>query len=324
MQLQALRILHLSKGQGHHPTFAQSISHSDEKVFYLETCQRWIWILNHENTSVPAFSHPGLRVFSGQDAYLFLLRLAAGIESEVLGETDIFGQIKDAWLKISRHRSALVTDLAPWIQRIFEDTKEIRTRFLQNLGGSSYGSLVRKLLREQRDGAKGPTLLVGAGKIAQSVAPFLLESELLLWNRDPERAETLRQSLLLTHPHARIRALSSSEDEVWAWKNSTQIVLGIPLDLQQDLKRIDWFNQSTLQGRSIVHLGGMRENSEAWTSLPQFYCLNDLFGLQGSVGAVRSMQISYAEKACRERAQLRALGGSLSICHGWEDLVCFA
>ena len=37
-------------------------------------------------------------LYQGADAYGFLLRLASGLESEIAGETEIFGQIKEAWI----------------------------------------------------------------------------------------------------------------------------------------------------------------------------------------------------------------------------------
>jgi len=46
---------------------------------------------------------------------------------------------------------------------------------------ASYGSQVRRLLGD--DAAAGPTLLIGAGQLAQAIAPWLTGSELWLSNR---------------------------------------------------------------------------------------------------------------------------------------------
>ena len=48
-----------------------------------------------------------------------------------------------------RRHPALARQLAPWMQQLFQDAKEIRAQHLANLGGVSYGSQVRRLLGEE-------------------------------------------------------------------------------------------------------------------------------------------------------------------------------
>lgn len=330
MRLQALSVIHLHKTK----VKASEFSFPKGSAFHLDTCQRSLWVFNSEGLAEP-FNEVdfkadgcGIEIFQGLNAYLFLLRTAAGLESEVLGETDVFGQFKDAWRKAERLGNAFCLDLAPWIQRVFEDTKEIRTRYLHHLGGSSYGSLVRKLIKNQV--SKRSISLIGAGKIAQSVAPFLLDSELWLWNRDSSRLAVIYRELLARSHHGVLNFNPMSNDspsqleEEKVWRDAAHIVVCIPLDEERDVQRLAWFKKGGLENRSIVHLGGMKKSCGLWNSLPQFYCLDDVFALQNSLGNVRSVQITQAERACEERAKLRALGVSLSIPHGWEDLACFA
>jgi hypothetical protein len=318
MQLEALRVLHLPKAQ---VEVIERPAQEWNGAFHLNTCQRWIWIWNSESKG-PSFlkdwsSRTGSQIFSGRDAYLFLLRLATGLESKIVGETDIFGQFKLAW------KNRPCQELSSWIQRIFEDTKEIRSIYLQNLGGASYGSLVRKLMKETSSSFCGPTLIVGAGQIAQSVAPFLLESELWIGNRNLENLDTFYNQLSQRHV-GNFRKLETQEQEIQGWRTAKNIVVCIPVDAQVDAKRCEWFREGGIEGRCIVHLGGLKHQCGDWNELPQFYALDDLFLRQNELGNVRSVQISRAEKACIERAQLRQMGTSLSIPHGWEDLACFA
>lgn len=293
----------------------------------MDTCQRWVWMSTaNGNSSVSGLSSaetlPG-EVFRGYDAYLFLLRFATGLESEVQGETDIFGQIKEAWRNERTQNYSLAQALDPWMQRLFEDAKDIRSRFLQNVGGSSYGTLTRRIIKDcSRIDSDGPVLLVGAGKIAQSIAPLLLDHQLWLWNRNPQKqAEFLAD--LSRKAKAQVQSFALS-DEQRVWKDAKHVVACIPLEPEQDEKRITWFREGGhLTKRSIVHLGGRRASCGAWTSLPLFHSLDELFKLEKSAGNVRSVQISKAAKACEERAKLRSLGLSLSVPHGWEDLAAF-
>jgi hypothetical protein len=263
-----------------------------------------------------------LEVYKGKEAYFFLLRLTTGLESKVLGETDIFGQFKEAWSQAVGRDKTVYLCLNSWVQRIFEDTKEIRTQYLQNLGGSSYGSLVRKMIREQGAHVDQPILIVGAGQIARSIAPLLSDFELWLWNRDPIRLCAFHDEISM-RSRSQVKKLGTEESEAKGWREAGTIVVCVPLNSARDLQRIQWFQQGKLAERLIIHLGGIKEQCELWKAIPQFRCLSDLFDLQNVQGNVRSVQITQAERACEDRAKLRALGVSLSIPHGWEDLASF-
>ena len=317
MQLEDLRVLHFKKSETHPMNFGQL---SERGAFHLETCQRWLWI-----SHLPSFQNPHPykgEVLQGYEAYLFLLRLACGLESEILGEADVFGQLKDAWRRVRFTGTTTSIELGPWMQRVFEDTKEIRSRFLQNIGSDSYGRLVRRLLKDH--GRAGPVLLVGAGQIAHSIGPFLLENELWLSNRGQHRLEELYQALL-PRATASVKKIDISEEEA-CWKKAANVILCIPQSISpENQQRFAWFLEGGTEGRSVIHLGGTRQECGNWVeNVPGFYALDDLFSLQSSLDTIRSVQISQAERACEERAKLRALGSSLSLPHGWEDLACFA
>ncbi len=329
MRFDRFTVSHISKKKLQDP-FHLPRAFSSESLpgtgFSLETCQRWLSVSVSDQGFAAA---PGQgEVYHGKEAYLFLLKVAAGLESEVLGETDIFGQIKDAWRKATQTQASELTSIMP---RIFEDTKEIRSLYLRNLGGASYGSLVRKVITGS--GVSGPTFLVGAGKIALSVAPFLLDSELWIWNRSSERLEEMMQELkakLTEKEFSKIRSIAADTDapEVKeAWKQAAHLVLCVPAEPEQDAIRVQYRESSAQRQGTIVHLGGLRAACGPWLKFqPQdrFHALDDLFALQSSIGNHRSVQIARAIRACEERAKLRALGSSLSIPHGWEDLACFA
>jgi hypothetical protein len=329
MFLGSLRVIHLAKsGVAVKPPAAFSTRF--EGTFHVDSCQRWIWVdsIQGESSDLGDLPLNGAEVFAGADAYQFLLQVATGLESQVIGETDIFGQLKEAWKIYSKNanngeaQAALVVLLAPWMQKLFEDTKEMRTQYLQNLGGSSYGSLLRKLLREKKSVA-GPSLLIGAGALAEGVAPYL-DTELLISNRNQERAEALATLLRKQNPEARIRVLLSFEEELEAMKTVARVIVAIPVKVPpngMDARRIAY-----LQTRSdihVVHLGARSGESKEWDALPLFDSLDSLFEIEKTLSRTRSVQVERARVACRERSKLRALGGSF-VAHGWEDLAVFA
>jgi hypothetical protein len=74
----------------------------------------------------------------------------------------------------------------------------------------------------------------------------------------------------------------------------------------------------------VVHLGARALEATLWNKLSSFHSLDELFQIEKSITAIRSLQVQKAVAACHEKAVLRSLGGaSSSIMHGWEDLAAF-
>lgn len=316
MDINSLAVLHQRKTDN----FAISPLHDLKSgVFYLDSCQRRLWFGKRSNLE----AHAGFEFFKGEDAYSFLLRVATGLESAILGETDIFGQLKLAWAEHER-RDVEAANLRSWMQNLFEDTKDIRSQYLENLGGGSYGSLARMLLKPEPN---DKVLIVGAGQIAQAVAPFFVNSELWLWNRSTARRDELAAELQ-TQGAKKIQMVEGVVGEIEAFSQADHVIICIPLNDKTDS---DWvsFRERRFLGTekptgAVLHLGCRRGQAPmTWERLPDFFSLNDVFDLRASQSNVRDTQVLRARLACQERARLRRLGRSLSIAHGWEDLTTF-
>ena len=260
--------------------------------------------------------------YTGAEAYAFLLRFACGLESRLVGETEIFGQIKESWREFCAHPGMLSRQLDSWVQLLFQDTKEVRARQLSGLGSASYGSQVRRLLGAA---SAGPTLLVGAGQLAQAVAPWIETGELLLWNRTRDKALELSRVVSERHPQRACRVLeATAEAELEAWSTAGDIVLCVPADPARDAARIAaWKARPGHNGR-IVHLGLGEAGDASWAEVPGLTSLNALFDMLKAQSDLRSVQVSRARRACAEKAVLRSLGPSATQAHGWEDLAAFA
>jgi hypothetical protein len=296
----------------------------------ISTCLREVRV-----AALPAELHPsatesatdGFERFRGVDAYRFMLLLACGLESEIAGETEILGQIKDAWRE---HESADVqaaTALRPWMQRLLQDTKEIRSEYVVGLGSATYGSLVRRLLGTEPDGT---TLLLGAGQLAEAVLPYLDTGTVLLWNRHVERARALVAKQRGAAAQQRIRVVDDTVDaELAAWREARNVVICIPADPARDVLRARaWKQQRTSDGGRVLHLGIESAVGTAWEGISSLSTLRDLFALRDTQASQREALLARARRACADKAQLARLDdadGSKpgSANHGWEDLAVF-
>ena len=299
---------------------------SDVDYFPIDTCQRRVAVCNGDETLALAraeFPHDGaLETFEGAEAYAFLLRFASGLESKLVAETEIFGQIKASWQQFLTRHSPLGCHLSAWMQQLFQDAKEIRSQHLSSLGSASYGSQARRLLGEQAAG--GPTLLVGAGQLAQSVAPWLPGSEIWIWNRNRDRAVELARELAKRDPKRPVRVIDAGiEAELAAWRGARNVIVCVPADAVNDAARVAAWNQRTDRAGRVIHLGLGASEAAPWNALTELVSLGALFEMLQTQSEQRRRHFERARRGCKEKAMLRTLGAHSSHPHSWEDLAAF-
>jgi glutamyl-tRNA reductase len=174
----------------------------------------------------------------------------------------------------------------------------------------------------------GPTLLLGAGQLAETILPFLDTGEVLVWNRSRERAEAMMSRQREAQTAGRVTLLpATAEAEAQAWQRARDVILCIPADAERDVERVRWWRSQSRNGR-VLHLGIDSAAGTAWQQLPDLATLKDLFGLRDTQATQREQLLARARKACADKAQLARLDdtdGSRagSSNHGWEDLAVF-
>jgi glutamyl-tRNA reductase len=132
----------------------------------------------------------------GDKAINHLFRVAASLDSMVVGEPQILGQLKDAYRESSARKTTGVI-LNRLLHKAFSVAKRIRTE--TNIGSSavsiSYAAVeLAKKIFGKLDNKKA--LLVGAGEMAELAAEHLINqgvTEVIVANRTLERAVTLAQ-----------------------------------------------------------------------------------------------------------------------------------
>lgn len=135
-----------------------------------------------------------LYVHSGEEAVRHLFRVCAGLDSMVMGEPQILGQVKDSYGHAVEFSTAGVI-VNKLYHKAFQVAKRIRTE--TKIGESAVSisfaavELARKIFGELT-GRKG--MLIGAGEMAELAAQHLVTngtSEIIVANRTYEKAEEL-------------------------------------------------------------------------------------------------------------------------------------
>lgn len=139
----------------------------------------------------------------GEEVYEHLFRLTSGMESMVIGETQILGQVKDAFrLAVGQGQSSPM--LSRLFHKAFEVAKRVRSRYLVSLVPLSAASRAVDLVySEATNKTTSPVLILGAGQMAEATLEHLLRlpinAPISVYNRTRERAERLRA--LAPHLH---------------------------------------------------------------------------------------------------------------------------
>ena len=144
--------------------FAASDNHSVEKIK-----SAWASLTGLEENAF----RDTLEVCENKDAYEHLLKLTSGLESLVVGEEQIIGQIKES-ISVARQAQASGKRLNKLFDRSIRIGPRIRNSTGISRGGISLGSMAVKLAEENVDDIKSKhVLLIGTGEAATMVAKSL-------------------------------------------------------------------------------------------------------------------------------------------------------
>jgi glutamyl-tRNA reductase len=174
----------------------------------------------------------GLREFlyerAGEDAVRHVFRVASSLESMVLGEPQILGQVKDAY-DAAVQAGALRSRLSRCVSRAFTVAKRVRSETQLGAGTVSVSSVAVDLAKRIFGDLSGRNvLLVGAGEMAEAAARSLAQQAkaLRICNRSFERAATLASQFHAgAAPMDQLEAELVMADVVVASTSSTAFVI---------------------------------------------------------------------------------------------------
>jgi glutamyl-tRNA reductase len=154
----------------------------------------------------------------GEDALVHLFRVAASLDSMVLGEAQILGQVKDAFER-GQGAGAVRGELTRVCAAAFGCAKRVRTETAIGRAATSMASAAVSLASKVFDGLGDKTvLLVGAGEMAELAARHLKQAgatRIFVANRTLARAEALATEVGATaRPFEELFSLLTAADVV--------------------------------------------------------------------------------------------------------------
>ncbi len=254
----------------------------------------------------------------GEAAVRHVFRVASSLDSLVVGETQVTGQIKEAW-ETARQAGAAGVVLDRCLSMALQTAKRVRTQTGIGRGAVSVSSVAVDLARSIFGdlGGRG-VLLLGAGTMAEQAAVALRSAgvgEIVVVNRSPDRAAALadRVRARVAPWDRRLHELGRA-DVVITSTGAREPILG-----PKDLRRV-------LRGRRyeplfLIDIAVPRDVDPQVGRLDQVYLYNidDLQGIVHDNQRTRMAEVEAAERIVDEQvaafvawARQRAVGPVLA------------
>ncbi len=139
----------------------------------------------------------GFKKVSGVNAIRHLLRVACGLDSMLLGENEILGQVRRAY-HTALSEGHCSGELSSVVESAVRLGRSVRAKTRIGEGRTSVASLAVEYVLEQKDYEAGEVLVVGSGVMGSKVACALKNrgvKQIFLANRRKERAEGLARKV---------------------------------------------------------------------------------------------------------------------------------
>jgi len=179
-----------------------------KEVLYLQTCNRIEVVFDRKRDLNELYDKVFFKVITPEDflkaeiyedleAVEHIFKVAASLDSMVVGETQITGQLKEAFVE-SYEKHFISQNLTRLIHFSFKCAKKIRNQTQISSEPVSVASIaVRKAKEELNDLSGFSAIVVGVGDTARIVCKNLIKDgvNIILVNRTVENAFTLKEEL---------------------------------------------------------------------------------------------------------------------------------
>lgn len=249
------------------------------------------------SVGLPEKDFANVELSRGRDAVMHLMKLASGLDSLVVGEDQILGQVRRA-MEFSRSGRYASANLSLIFDRALKVGSKVRTATGINKGNVSIASVAVNLAEEYFDELKGKTImLIGTGEAASLVAKVLKKRDVdfMVASRAPERAQSFAETVAGTPiPFDSALEMLHKVDLIFTATVAPYRLL--------TLERIENAMKDRLQGMMIFDLSNPRTVDEKVATIHGVKLVNmdQIAELVGKNMRSRMKEINLAEKIINE------------------------
>jgi len=275
--------------------------HQVQEYIQIKTCNRAeIYLVMDE--SPLKYHWDGLVVERDEKALEHVLKLSCGLESMIIGEDQILGQLKDAH-KVSVKESYSGPVLGTVFTKAIHVGQSVRKKTRINQGSVSIGSAAVDLAESVLGNLKcKKVLIIGAGKMGTLVAKALVEKHLkaiVVANRTYDRAVCLAKELggSAIHFDRLARAMSDADVVISATGaphailTAEKVKVAVPPENLEKMVMVDIANPRDID-EDVANLG------------VKLYNIDDLRGIADNNKKMRETEAKEAEKIVAEELEL--------------------
>lgn len=239
----------------------------------------------------PQAYEPHLYEYRAQDAVRHVFRVAASLDSMVVGEPQILGQVKEAYAT-ARAAGAVQSHLDLLLTRAFAVAKRVRTETAVGSSSVSIASVAVELASKIFGSLAGKQVcLVGAGKMSELAARHLLAKgagPIFVANRTYDRARALaekfagravrfddlyrqceRADIVITSTGSPVAIFRREHGELFLSRRRNRpmffIDIAVPRDVDPEMNRLDGifvYDIDDLQEAVSSHVAGRKQEAE--------------------------------------------------------------
>lgn len=216
--------------------------------------------------------------YSNRDAVTHLFRVASSLDSMVVGENEILGQLNNAY-ETAQSAAALNRTMAVLFQRALKCGKKVRTETKIGAGKVSVASVAVDLAESILKDLSGKTaMIVGSGQISELALKSLVEhgvGKVMVLNRTLENARTLA---------GRYKGEAIILDAIPCHLHRADIVISSTGAPDLILRRVDFERAIEKRGRApmfVIDIAVPRDIEREAAHVDNVYCydMDDLQGL---------------------------------------------
>jgi len=197
------KILTLAPAHHLHELFILSTCNRTEIYGFAEEPSQLINLLCTQTSGDPATFSGIAYVKNGLEAVEHLFQVSAGLDSQILGDYEIVGQIKTA-VKFARERGFVGAFTERLVNCVLQSSKSIKNQTALSGGTVSVSFAAIQYIKERIGRVEGEKiLLIGVGKIGRNtcrnMVDYLDTRNITLINRTEERAASLASEMGLSY-----------------------------------------------------------------------------------------------------------------------------